>query len=327
MEGTVSPYPIGWFQLAYSEDLGPGEVAPLNYFGQKLVLFRTESGTAQVFNAICAHLGANLGYGGSVQGERLTCPFHGWNYDTAGQCVRIPYSDQIPRGASVRSWPTEESCGIVYVWHDPNGGSPRWPVPFIQEFGQPGWSGYQRHQLTVRTNVAEVVENVFDIPHAQFVHQSNTDTSNANVSFDFGDDFVTATFENDLPLVGGKTHHVVELRELGTNINHAAGVGSKAFLTSYTPIDETTLDVRFSFLTPDSLPTDPDGSLSRRSAAATVALFEQDIPIWEHMEYQPRPKLCAGDGPIGRYRHWIRKFYASAAPGAQPAKPAASAVG
>ncbi len=78
---------------------------------------------------------------------------------------------------------------------------------------------------------------------------------------------------------------------------------------SYTPVDRSTLDVHFSFVTPETLPDDPTGEISRRSAATTVALFYQDIPIWEHKMFRANPLLCAGDGPIGRYRKWARQFY------------------
>jgi 3-ketosteroid 9alpha-monooxygenase subunit A len=40
-----------------------------------------------------------------------------------------------------------------------------------------------------------------------------------------------------------------------------------------------------------------------------VALFEQDIPIWEHKTYRTQPLLCNGDGPIGAYRKWANQFY------------------
>ncbi len=129
------------------------------------------------------------------------------------------------------------------------------------------------------------------------------------VSYDFDGHMATVTFENDLALLGGRTHHVVTLRELGFNINRATGIGSKSFIVSYTPIDSETLDVHFSMLTPDSLEDDPTGEISRRSAATTVALFDQDIPVWEHKRSRANPLLCAGDGPIGRYRKWAKQFY------------------
>jgi len=36
----------------------------------------------------------------------------------------------------------------------------------------------------------------------------------------------------------------------------------------------------------------------------------QDLAIWQHKRYLPRPALARGDGPIGAYRRWCRRFYA-----------------
>ena len=63
------PLPNGWFQVAYSDELAPGQVEPLRYFAQDLVLYRTEGGRAQLADAFCPHLGAHIGYGGRVSGE------------------------------------------------------------------------------------------------------------------------------------------------------------------------------------------------------------------------------------------------------------------
>ncbi len=57
-------YANGWFRVAYSKDLEVGQVLPLYLLGRDLVLYRDESGGAQVLDAYCRHLGANLGYGG-----------------------------------------------------------------------------------------------------------------------------------------------------------------------------------------------------------------------------------------------------------------------
>ena len=55
------PIPNGWFQIAYSDELTPGTVMPLRYFGKDLVAFRTESGQVAVLDAFCPHLGAQIG--------------------------------------------------------------------------------------------------------------------------------------------------------------------------------------------------------------------------------------------------------------------------
>jgi 3-ketosteroid 9alpha-monooxygenase subunit A len=98
---------------------------------------------------------------------------------------------------------------------------------------------------------------------------------------------------------------------LGLTVNHSVGHGAKCFWTTYTPVDEETVEVHFSMLTAVSTPDDPTGDKSRRSGGATVLEFQKDIPIWEHKTYRPIPLLCDGDGPISRFRVWARQFYSS----------------
>ncbi len=44
LEHDCLPIPNGWFGMEWSSKLGEGEVKPLQYFGEELVLFRTRSG-------------------------------------------------------------------------------------------------------------------------------------------------------------------------------------------------------------------------------------------------------------------------------------------
>src|SRR5437773_202151 len=92
----LPPFPTGWFQVAYSDELPAGTVTPLRYFGRDLVLFRGEDGAARVLDAHCPHLGAHLGYGGKVEGCAIRCPFHAWKFDGQGTCIEVPYASKIP---------------------------------------------------------------------------------------------------------------------------------------------------------------------------------------------------------------------------------------
>ncbi|HEX2562962.1 MAG TPA: Rieske 2Fe-2S domain-containing protein, partial [Acidimicrobiales bacterium] len=60
-------YPAGWFVVAWSSDVAPGDVRRLHYFGRELVCFRTEGGEVSVLDAYCQHLGGHLGVGGHVE--------------------------------------------------------------------------------------------------------------------------------------------------------------------------------------------------------------------------------------------------------------------
>ena len=50
LENDPLPMPNGWFAVEWSRELREGDVKPLEYFGEELVLFRTRSGEARVLD-------------------------------------------------------------------------------------------------------------------------------------------------------------------------------------------------------------------------------------------------------------------------------------
>ena len=72
-------FPTGWFIVGFASELAPGQVKRAHYFGEELVIFRAASGQVNVLDAYCQHLGANMAVGGTVEGEHIVCPWHGWH--------------------------------------------------------------------------------------------------------------------------------------------------------------------------------------------------------------------------------------------------------
>src|SRR5262245_51329682 len=134
-------YPRGWFVIEVSKELAVGQVKPIKYFGRNLVLYRTQNGTPVVQDAFCPHLGAHLGYGGTVEGESIRCPFHAWRYDAAsGKCVEVPYAQKIPPKAALETYLVEEKNGLIFMWNAHEAGEqPTWHIPEIPEYGKAGW--------------------------------------------------------------------------------------------------------------------------------------------------------------------------------------------
>ena len=77
---TTPDFPMGWFSVARANELSIGGVKRVVAFDRELALYRTESGVPVVQDAFCPHLGAHLGVDGRVVGERIQCPFHGWEF-------------------------------------------------------------------------------------------------------------------------------------------------------------------------------------------------------------------------------------------------------
>ena len=141
------PMPYGWFHVAYSDELAIGQSKPIHYFGQELVLFRTEEGVAVVLDAYCPHMGAHLGYGinaeagqgGRIEGNTIVCPFHSWKLDSNGQVAEIPYAKNIPPKVKdkpcIKSWAVEEKNKAIFVWYHPDDSAPLFPINEINVSG------------------------------------------------------------------------------------------------------------------------------------------------------------------------------------------------
>src|SRR5690349_8861107 len=87
----------GWWQVGWSFEFPVGEVRPLRYFGEDLVVWRAEDGRLHALEAHCQHLGAHIGNGGKVVGDCVQCPFHGWQWGPDGVNAAIPDQEKPNR--------------------------------------------------------------------------------------------------------------------------------------------------------------------------------------------------------------------------------------
>ena len=306
------PYPLpnGWFRVGFIDQSPPGTVRPLRYFAQDLVLVVSESGDARVFDATCPHLGAHLGFGGSVEGESLRCPFHAWRFDLDGKCVEIPYAQRIPPKALLQAWPTCVRSGAIWVWHDAAGCEPSWEVPQISGVGSADWSAFRHHHWAVKTRNQEIAENTSDPAHFLSVH-GFPEMPVPEIGFDGHLSRSYSEYDAPRPKSEGVVPSTLEVcwHGLGMGVTRVTGSLELLFLGTLTPVDEHEVDVCFSFSVCTARGFDPDSGVGRASIAESIRQMEQDIPIWENKRYLPRPMLCDSDGPIGAFRRWARQFY------------------
>ena len=315
------PIPFGWYALACSDDLAPGDVRPLYYFDQHLVLFRTEDGHAHVTAAFCPHLGAHLGYGGKVEGDAIVCPFHGWRFDGAGVCVDVPYARKIPRraanGPCLYSYPVDERNRMIWAWHHPRRIPPLFTLDDVPELTDPDWSEPTRFEWEVNTPIQEAGENAVDVAHFVTVHGTEMPEARITLAGFRRETDVTARVpaigeDGNIDLTRQDKMHLVTW-------NCGPGMSSQTFelgaktvmLATVTPITATRMKLCFNFTkrldTPARFSPLVDGLI-----AEIVRQVEQDIPIWENKVFRERPILCDGDGPIAKYRRWFSQFYDSA---------------
>jgi 3-ketosteroid 9alpha-monooxygenase subunit A len=303
-------YPQGWFQVAYADELRPGGVVPLRYFGRDLVLFRTEQGVAHALDAFCPHLGAHLGYGGTVAADSIRCPFHGWRFDGEGQCVEAPDAAKIPSRARLDAWPLEEANGLLFLYHGPDRSLPSWKVPALAEYGSDAWSPYERRQWRIRTHVQEIAENIVDPGHFRWVHRTLTfPRTQIEPDGHAFRSFSSVTQPTPRGPVEGRIN--AEGFGLGFWTVRFSGITDLLLISAATPIDDDFVDLRLSFAVKRGTPPGSEAKVGAALIAEIARQVDEDVPIWEHKIYRTTPALTAVDAPVAALRKWSAQFLAS----------------
>ena len=79
-----------WHPVAIAKELTDEEPTKfIRILGEDLVLFKDKGGNVGLIQDHCAHRGASLMYG-RVEERGISCAYHGWLYDTAGNCLETP---------------------------------------------------------------------------------------------------------------------------------------------------------------------------------------------------------------------------------------------
>ncbi len=135
-----------------------------------MIITWSDAGGRICLAGLLPHLGSALSaeVGGRVSGGRLICPFHGFEYDTTGQCVNTPYGDP-PLTARLRVFETQEFMGLIFACCGIDGRPPQGPMP-EEPSEKEGWSSLERRSVRFPGHPQETTENSVDFSHLNYVH-------------------------------------------------------------------------------------------------------------------------------------------------------------
>jgi phenylpropionate dioxygenase-like ring-hydroxylating dioxygenase large terminal subunit len=315
--------PAGWFQVGWSGDIAPGAVVAKTYFGQDIVIYRTDDGVLTALDAYCQHMGAHLGFGGTVCEDRIICPYHGWEWDREGRNVCIPYHDRPNRARRIPTWPVAERNGIVYLWHHWDRSAPDWEVPDVFESQGDHVSGLTYHDChpdgEIRFGAGTldpyvVLDNAADPAHFKFVHhtksipvvvRSDPDGHLFRVKLGFGSRWRTDP--------DNARSDALDILEVGVGLSFTALGGEQlpyaVIVLATTPIDDETSEMFQTVWLEHADGDEEPAQLARRMHHATHQL-PYDIAIWENQRYLERPAWTASEvRGFTALRRWAERFY------------------
>ena len=138
--------------------------------GFPIVLFRTADGRAAALKDECAHRHTPLRFG-TVVGDRIQCPYHGWTFNAAGE-GHAPGQPSLKCG--VDAFHAIEKLGYIWVARRST------PVTQMPEFVEHAehltgaWAGFERMpviEMTIRSSLGPVIDNFAEIEHVPYVHK------------------------------------------------------------------------------------------------------------------------------------------------------------
>jgi phenylpropionate dioxygenase-like ring-hydroxylating dioxygenase large terminal subunit len=295
---------MGWYSVSRSQELLVGEVKAVQAFDRELVLYRTRSGKAVLQDAFCPHLGAHLGHEGRVIGESVRCPFHGWQFGTDGKCEHIPYCDEIPERARIRTWPTEEKNGEVYVWFHPENTAPQWDLPDLPELDDPNWTDPRYTEHLVPAHVQDICENSCDPVHFQYVHrQMEIPESSVTIDPDgrtmhLHSEATTADYPNHLHATTYSPGFALVRNTYGPN-------AEMVMYNSAQPINSHETRMRWTLMVRREI----EDMVGDDVMKGIIDGLGDDYPIWANKVHKRRPVFCKGDETLVTFRKWVRQFY------------------
>ena len=161
-----------WLPVGATTELDEQATKPVRILGEDLVLFRDLKGRVGLIERACAHRRVDLSYG-LPEEEGLRCAYHGWVYDTSGQCIEQPFEEAALPGGGFKTrvrltaYPVQELGGLLFAYMGPD------PTPLLPRWDLLLWDNVVRNieYANLPCNWLQIMENSVDPVHFQWLHR------------------------------------------------------------------------------------------------------------------------------------------------------------
>jgi len=157
-----------WQPFATFSDMDAKWTRKVRLLGEDLILFKDRSGNLGLIAEQCPHRRASFFHGIPTE-NGIRCPYHGWEYNSRGECLNQPNEpDKCAFRASVSTdaYPVKELGGLLFAYMGPD------PTPLLPRYDGFVVSGTIRMlgRALLPVNWLQVMENSLDPIHTEWLH-------------------------------------------------------------------------------------------------------------------------------------------------------------
>jgi phenylpropionate dioxygenase-like ring-hydroxylating dioxygenase large terminal subunit len=332
-----------WCCVGFGKDVpNPGDLRPIKFLGQPLMIARDRGGMIRVFENVCRHRGAIL-VAEPTNGKRvIRCPYHSWCYSLDGSLVTTPHVG----GAGHNTHPEikREELGLFevrsHVWLDMifvniSGSAPEFReyaadlIERVKEFDQAALyhcGGDSSFKIQVGANWKLAAENFAESYHLPWIHPGLNSYSRLEDHYNM----VERSFSGQ-----GSHAYTPSFGPGGERFKEFAGLSEKwtkgaeypcffpnvllgfqndhIFVIHLEPVTQGTTIEHIEIYYADKAMTEPPFAAMRaKNAHMWKEIFEEDIDVVERMQRgRHAPSFDGGkfspimDGPTHRFHEWV----------------------
>ncbi len=246
-----------WYHGLPSAQLAQGAMQRVMLLGEPILFLRDANGVVTAMRDICPHRAIPLSCG-TFDGREVECCYHGWKFDTAGNCTEIPAlvgGEKINvEKIRVRSFPIVERQGQIWIfWANDQQAAEAANVNNVPTL--PGLPTNAAPRVTIEDtfpcHIDHAVVGLMDPAHGPFVHQSwwwRKRSSMHEKAKAFGPTLLGFAMLRHRPsknsaaykMLGGAPETEIRFQLPGIRVEHiAVGKHNVVNLTCVTPIGET----------------------------------------------------------------------------------------
>ena len=161
-----------WHPIAAVSELEGKWTRRVRVLGEDLVLFRDKQGRIGLITEACPHRRASLALGIPTN-DGIRCPYHGWEFGHAGQCLEQPNEPEkssFKNKVATPAYSVEGMGGMFWAYMGPAESKPL--LPRIDGFVTDGTIRMLGRTL-IPVNWLQIMENSLDPIHTEWLHGHN----------------------------------------------------------------------------------------------------------------------------------------------------------
>ncbi len=174
-----------WYVAAFGNEVHDRLLAR-TLLGQRVVLYRASNQEVIALDDRCPHRSMPLS-AGTLDNDTLVCAYHGFRFNTDGNCIEVPSQATCPANIGVKRYRTLERGPVVWIWMGEPDQADMSQLP-AQDWLEDGDWETSQGLLHLKGSYVRLHENLLDLTHLSFLHAKSFGTP----------DYAKAAFKSEI---------------------------------------------------------------------------------------------------------------------------------